>query len=221
MEKLGLYSVSDAYINFLRNDSKLVHVFDNKEDNRVHTRKYLGAVFSHNGFNYYIPFSSPKPKDYIINEDGTEKIKKDTVPIIRMTHSNSSGEKELKGTLVIGDMIPVPKSELTYYDISQETNVKYKDLVTKEYKFITANASKIIKTAKLLYKQKTRKNEIFNDEKPAPKYVDVALDFKYAESKCQEYMLSLTFHSLPPQDQQHTDQALGRESPATPPEPAI
>lgn len=100
MGKIGIYSVSDRYIAFLRSDSRLQNVFDNKEGQRFHTRKYLGIVFIHNEFHYYIPFSSPKNSDYIMREDGTREIRKSIVPIIRMTTMDTaSGDLELKGTL--------------------------------------------------------------------------------------------------------------------------
>jgi len=99
MGKIGIYSVSDRYIAFLRSDSKLRNVFDNKEGLRFHTRKYLGAVFMHDEFHYYIPFSSPKDSDYIIRQDGTREIRKSIIPIIRMTTADTvSGALELKGT---------------------------------------------------------------------------------------------------------------------------
>ena len=45
MSDLKIYSVSDRYIEYLFNDPKLAKfVFDNKRDNRTHTRKYLGTV---------------------------------------------------------------------------------------------------------------------------------------------------------------------------------
>lgn len=102
MGKIGIYSVSDRYIAFLRSDSRLWNVFDNKEGARSHTRKYLGIVFIQNGFHYYIPFSSPKNSDYRIliiesalrfyyrnRQDGTREIRKSIVPIIRMTTADT------------------------------------------------------------------------------------------------------------------------------------
>lgn len=63
---MKLYSISDNYINYLREyDEK---VYDNKEDVRKTTRKYLGIVLKVNNFNYYIPMSSPKKSDYKGNE---------------------------------------------------------------------------------------------------------------------------------------------------------
>lgn len=61
---MKLYNVSDEYINYLR--KKFPRVYSNKENIRVHTRKYLGVVIEMEEHKYYIPLSSPKDKhDYI------------------------------------------------------------------------------------------------------------------------------------------------------------
>ena len=66
--------------------------------------------------------SSPKDSDYQIA--GTNKvIKKSIVPTIRIVVKNIHGEKELKGTLRISHMIPVPTSELTLYDLETTPDI--------------------------------------------------------------------------------------------------
>lgn len=50
--QLNLYSISDKYVDYLRKFDN--RVYDNKEEIRVHTRKYLGIVLSINSFNYII-----------------------------------------------------------------------------------------------------------------------------------------------------------------------
>ena len=187
MGKIGIYSVSDRYIVFLRSDSRLQNVFDNKEGFRSHTRKYLGIVFMQDGFHYYIPFSSPKNSDYIIRQDGTREIRKSIIPIVRMTTTDTAtGTLELKGTLKLSNMIPVPFSELTQYRISDEADLHYKQVVMKEYSLITANLPMILKNASVIYRQKTNADKLFADKK-APKYIENTVDFKYAESKCKEF----------------------------------
>ena len=62
---MKLYIISDKYINYLRKFDK--KVYDNKEDTRKMTRKYLGVVLKINNFNYYVPLSSPKKTDYKVN----------------------------------------------------------------------------------------------------------------------------------------------------------
>lgn len=109
VEEFKIYSISDKYIEYLR--EKYPNVYSNKIDRRVHTRKYVGVVLRIDNYNYYIPMSSPKESDYQVAGD-KKVIKKGIVPIIRIVVKNSKGEKELKGTLRISHMIPVPESEL-------------------------------------------------------------------------------------------------------------
>lgn len=186
--KFKIYSISDKYIAYLRNDGRLKNVFDNKETYRVHTRKYLGVVIERNGFNYFVPFSSPKNTDYITNDNGTKSIRPSIIPIIRMTTKDSkSGEIELKGTLKLSNMIPVPESELTFYSINDEADSNYKRLVEKEYAFIKSNQNLILKNASILYNQKIKMNVYYKDKK-IPRYLFDTVDFLYAERKCLNFI---------------------------------
>ncbi len=178
MEEFKLYSVSDEYIDYLR--AIFPNVYSNKEITRVHTRKYVGIVLRLENYHYYIPMSSPKESDYQIA--GEKKvIKKSIVPIIRIVVKNSRGQKELKGTLRISHMIPVPPSELQLYDIENEPDDTYKDLVQNEMIFIRKNQDKILANAKLLYKQK-----IENDLSAG--YVEAALEYKALEKLCSDFI---------------------------------
>ena len=178
MEESKLYSVSDEYIDYLR--AIFPNVYSNKEITRVHTRKYVGIVLRLENYHYYIPMSSPKESDYQIA--GEKKvIKKSIVPIIRIVVKNSRGQKELKGTLRISHMIPVPPSELQLYDIENEPDDTYKDLVQNEMIFIRKNQDKILANAKLLYKQK-----IENDLSAG--YVKAALEYKALEKLCSDFI---------------------------------
>lgn len=178
MEDLKVYSVSDKYIDYLRKFDP--NVYSNKVDNRTHTRKYIGVVVRLAGYNYYIPMSSPKDTDYQVAGD-SKVIKKSIVPIIRMVVKNSKGEKELKGTLRISHMIPVPETELELYDLDNELDTEYKDLVQNEVIFIRKQSERIVANAHLLYKQKQ-----MNDETAG--YVKFALDYPMLEKLCDEYV---------------------------------
>lgn len=174
MEQFKLYSVSDEYVEWLRKD--FPNVYSNKINSRTHTRKYLGVVLQIGRYNYYVPMSSPKDSDYQI-AGANIVIKKSIVPIIRIVVKNSAGEKELKGTLRISHMIPVPESELELYDLENESDDTYRDLVQNEMIFIRKNREKIDSNAKLLYKQKAA-----NDTTAG--YVKSALDYQSLEVLC-------------------------------------
>lgn len=192
MNDIRIYSVSDRYISYLRSDERLKNVFENKTDSRIHTRKYLGAVFSKGEFRYFIPFSSPKKTDYIISGDGSRTIRKSIVPIIRMTTKDTvTGEIELKGTLKLSNMIPVPFSELTPYDTSQEQDVNYRLIVQKEWDFIRSHSSLIYKNAQIIYNQKTKCDALFVN-RPIPGYLKNTVDFHYAEEKCRDFQTENT-----------------------------
>lgn len=180
MEEFKIYSVSDRYISYLR--EKFPNVYSNKIDNRTHTRKYVGVVIKIEEFKYYIPMSSPKESDYQIAGDN-KVIKKSIIPIIRIVVKNSVGEKELKGTLRISHMIPVPESELELYDLENEPDEAYKDLVQNEIIFIRKNHGKIMNNATVLYKQKQE-----NDTTAG--YVKSALPYKEIEELCKQYQVN-------------------------------
>lgn len=168
--KLNLYSVSDKYIKYLRQfDNK---IYDNKEEIRTYERKYLGVVLTVNEFNYYIPMSSPKKSDYL---DCDKKIiRNDTKTIMRIKNGN-----RLYGTLRISNMIPVPITELEPYILSNETDLKYREIILGELKYINKNSSKIVKNAKIVYSQKFKNLEIG--------YIKNTVDFKLLEEKLKEW----------------------------------
>lgn len=170
---MKLYSITDKYINYLRKfDDK---VYDNKEDKRKVTRKYLGIVLDINQLKYYIPMSSPKKSDY-----KNKEIRKSVIPIIRIVSNEEINNiPVLKGTLRISNMIPVPDSELVLYEPQKEKNKNYKILVEKELEFINKNQDMIIKYANILYRQKINNYDV--------SYIKNVVDFKLLEEKCIEY----------------------------------
>ena len=174
--QLNLYSISDKYVDYLRKFDN--RVYDNKEEIRVHTRKYLGIVLSINSFNYYIPFSSPKATDYY-DVDNTQ-IRKSVIPIIRISEKDKNGNFKLYGTLRVSNMIPVPITEITPYFVKDEQDINYKNLVLSEIRFIRKNTNMIVRNANVLYKQKENNLDI--------SYVKNSLDFKLLETKCLEFI---------------------------------
>ena len=174
---ISFYEIDDDYIEYLRKFDKKVLTI--KDEDRKHTRKYIGVVISIGEFKYYIPMSSPKETDYQIAGD-TKVIKKSIVPIIRIVVKNSDGVKELKGTLRISHMIPVPESELELYDLDNEKDIAYKELVQNEIIFIRKNQEKIKNNANVLYKQK-KENDM------SAGYVKSALPYIELEKYCLEY----------------------------------
>ena len=188
MGELKLYNVSDRYINYLRNFEP--RVYSNKEDVRVHYRKYLGIILKLNEINYYVPLSSAKNADYlrdcngnfILDKNGNRKIKKDIPPIIRIIEKISDNKETVLGTIRFSNMIPVPDSEIELYDLNSETDMKYKNLITKELNYIRKNHNKIIKNANLIYNSK--KANVRN----SPNYIKNTVEFAELEKRYLEFI---------------------------------
>lgn len=176
---MRLYSISDEYINYIR--KKFPRVYSNKEDTRIHTRKYLGAVIEIETHKYYIPLSSPKDKHDYIMVSGKKTIRKDSLIVMRIV-AGTGEKKELKGTLQIGTMIPVPDEALELYDVGNEPDKAYKDLINEEIIYIRKNEKKIIKNAKVLYSKRKSGDE--------NRVVQSCLDFVALEKECDNWKSS-------------------------------
>ena len=104
-----------------------------------------------------------------------------------MTKNNQKihGQKELIGTIMINNMIPVPKTEITKIDISHEKDGDYKNLLINEYKWISDNKDLILRNSKNLYWLKI--NEHIRKTSKNEKMLEATLDFKNLEKALVEF----------------------------------
>jgi hypothetical protein len=173
---LKIYSITDGYIDYLRAEHP--HVYSNKEIERINARKYIGFVLEINEFKYYVPLSSPKEHDYE-EVDGARKIRKDSFVVFRI-RSRNGDSVELRGTVQFSDMIPVPESELILYDLENEPDEDYKNLVQEEIEFIRKNEERIRKRAAVIYNKKTSGS--------TEKVMEHVLDFHSLETMMKEWV---------------------------------
>ena len=76
-------------------------------------------------------------------------------------------------------MIPVPITELEPYMVSNETDLKYKEVILGELRYINNNSNRIIKYAKTVYNQKIKNMDIG--------YIKNTGNFKLLEEKLKEW----------------------------------
>ena len=181
---IDVYEVKDAYIEYLRIDKRFNKVYDPKILVRTHTRKYIGVVLTINNFKYFAPFSSPKNSDF--NIDGT--VRKSTISILRMTKDNQKriDGKELLGTITINNMIPVPDTEIVKYDVDNETDIDYKNLVLDEMRWVEKNDNEIIEKSRNLYFAKV--NESTRRTPNNAKTLDATINFVDIEKACLDWI---------------------------------
>lgn len=153
---MKLYEISDEYTNYMEQYFRST-MLENKEEIRIHTRKYVGVVIEINNFKYFAPLSSPKDSDYI---DG--RIRNSSSIVLRMI-KNYSTNPILLGTIKLNNMILVPDSEISLYDYNNETDHRYKILIQDEFNWINHNIARIRRTAQSLYISKMNENYSRNE----------------------------------------------------------
>ena len=115
-----------------------------------------------NGFDYFAPLSSFKPKHKRLSET-TDFIKVGTYAVINLNN-----------------MFPAPMSLCKQVVIDDITDIHYKNLVRMEYRIIRQKTELILNNAKAVYEHK-----MINDGKS--KLSQRCHDFRLLEEKCREY----------------------------------
>ena len=180
--ELKLDHVEDAYIEFLKRYQ--IEIMPNKKEKRRHRRLYFCITIQET--LYAIPLCSPKETDYYRSQ-----AKKDCISIIRLVDKNT----DLLGTLRLSHMIVVPTNAMRYYDINKERDIRYKELVTKEYKILKSKQNRIRKNALVLIKQKSHEDDYFlYSNQEAPNYILRTLDFKFVKEMILEYAPGLNYN---------------------------
>ena len=171
---MELVEISDTYTDYMKSFFGSV-MMDSKKLYRTHTRKYLGIIFEIHGLKYFAPLSSPKKADY--SADGT--IRKSSVIVIRMEYSGV-----LLGSIKLNNMLPVPETEITKYDVKDETDEQYKNLVLNELSWIEKHTDMILRSAKNLYNIKTNEKAGNTNQR----FYNSIMPFLEAEQKCKEFI---------------------------------
>ena len=173
MEKLKLYFVDNDYIDYLREYER--NVLAGQNEKYVTERKYIGVVLEISDFKYFAPLSSPKESDFVYIK-GVKTVRKSIIPLIRLTDTKG----KLLGKIKLNNMIPVPDRCITLYDVENEADIKYKDLIKDEIICIRKNKALIMKNAQILYNQKVKNYSSVN-------YLNSTVDFLQAEKLCKQY----------------------------------
>lgn len=164
MDELLFYTVDAKYIKYLSEFE--THVSYNKNE-IGHSRPYLGIVIKVKDYEYFVPLYSYKEhyKKYKNNASFFFVYDRNERPLAIIKFSG---------------MIPVPKGmkviKLLEYN---DQDVKYKTLISAEYRYINSHKDEIYKRAEKMYMYVTKhKNNYLKN---------IACDFKLLEEKSKEY----------------------------------
>lgn len=160
MDNIKLYEIDPDYVNYMSKYAP--HLFHNKKPGQSNERKYIGIILYIEGFEYFAPLSSFKPKHRQMRE-GLDFLKIKEYAVINLNN-----------------MFPVPSGLYTYVDINAQRDPKYKALLLAEYRMIKSIQDKIRKNAKTLYQLKIKNG----DSTPLLRRCN---DFKLLENACSNY----------------------------------
>lgn len=158
---IQFYEINPAYIDYLVPFAS--HLFHNRQDHQQNSRKYIGIVLTVNDLDYFVPLSSFKSKHLKMRE---------SVDFIKIRQF---------AVLNLNNMIPVPKSSLTFVNINGVADLNYRNLLRNEYRIIKVLEKKILKNAQIVYTHKVRGG---NESRLSKR----CNDFILLEQKAKEYM---------------------------------
>lgn len=134
--RFSFYKVSSVYCDFLRAQEPAVPY--TRADKS--TRPFVGVVFELNGFNYYAPLTSPKPKHLHMKN--------------RLDFLKINGGQW--GALNFNNMLPVAaaelqKIELKIVETDSSAEIAYKNLLANQLSWCNSHREVILRKANKLY----------------------------------------------------------------------
>lgn len=157
METLRIYRIDDKYIHFLKSRDPRV------QDNKDRRRPYVGVVLYVGSYRYFVPMESPKPNHEKI-KSGRHLMKLDNGKL---------------GLLGFNNMVPVPDSALISFDIDQEPDKQYAELLRRQVSYINKEKANVLNHASQTYYCVKKKNNEF--------LMRICCDFDALEKACKQY----------------------------------
>ena len=157
MESLKIYRIEDKYVRFLKSRDNRV------QDNKNRHRPYVGVVLYIGEFRYFVPMESPKP-NHVNIRSGRHILKLDDGKL---------------GLLGFNNMLPVPDTALIRFNINDETDKKYAELLRRQVSYINRNKADVLSHASQTYYAAVKKSNNFLNQ--------ICCDFKKLEKACLQY----------------------------------
>lgn len=158
MRALKIYEVNPNYVKYLSSFQEHIFVSNGEKS----SRKYIGIILEVNGYKYFAPLSSFKPKHAKMTE-GVDFIKIKDYAVIN-----------------INNMIPVPEGQYRLVDINGTQDPSYKFLLQAENREINRQKNRVLKNADIVYKHKLRNGDATSLSKRTN-------DFKILEKACNDF----------------------------------
>ena len=159
---LVMVNIDKKYLDYLRNfDNRVPKEYINDNARR---RPYIGIAFQINSLLYFIPLSSKKTKFFKL---------KNKIDFYKLDNGNL-------GAFNFNNMVPVSEKVIIIYNVDNEEDIKYKNLVLKQLRYINRRINKIKRKAFRIYDK-------FINDKLDRSTKNRCCNFKLLEEKCKMY----------------------------------
>ena len=133
------------------------------QDNKNRRRPYVGIVLTVGEYRYLVPMESPK-SNHANLKAGWHFFKLDDGRL---------------GLLGFNNMIPVHESAIIQFDISNEPDLKYAELLRRQASYINRHKADVLNHASHTYYNVVNKKNKF--------LLTICCDFKKLEAACKRY----------------------------------
>lgn len=158
---MNLYKADIGYCNYLHYYEPKIPYIENEKGNRP----FIGVILNVKGKNFFAPLTSPKKK-HLIMKNMQDFLKIDGGRL---------------GGINLNNMIPIPSSYLEKIEVEKIKDIKYKNMITNQIKWINLNTLRIQNRARNLY-------YIISNGKANKDLQDRCCNFKLLEKRCDDYM---------------------------------
>lgn len=158
---MELYKVDIEYCNYLHYYEPKITYIENEKENRP----FIGVVLNVNGKNFFAPLTSPKKK-HLMMKDMQDFLKID---------------KGRLGGINLNNMMPIPRRYLEKIDLKALKDIKYKNMLRNQIKWINQNELRIHNRARNLY-------YLISNGHTTKELLIRCCDFKLLEKKCDDFM---------------------------------
>ena len=158
---MELYKVDINYCNYLHYyEPKIPYIEDEKEN-----RPFIGVVLNVNGKNFFAPLTSPKKK-HLIMKDMQDFLKIDGGKL---------------GGINLNNMMPIPRRYLEKIDLKALKDIKYKNMLRNQIRWINQNELRIHNRARNLY-------YLVLNGHTTEELLRRCCNFRLLEKKCDDFM---------------------------------
>lgn len=158
---MELYKVDSQYCNYLHYYEPKIPYIENDKENRP----FIGVVLNVSGKNFFAPLTSPKKKHLIM---------KDMQDFLKIDNGRLGG-------INLNNMIPIPRRYIEKIEISTLKDIKYKNMLKNQIRWINQNELRIHNRARNLY-------YLILNGHTTTQLLNRCCNFRLLERKCDEFM---------------------------------